>query len=26
MVLVRFLLFAAGWLIIAYMAYSQLIT
>ena len=25
MVLVRFLLFAAGWLIIAYMAYSQLI-
>jgi len=24
-VLVRFLLFAAGWLIIAYMAYSQLI-
>ena len=26
MVLVRFLLFAAGWLVIAYMAFSQLIT
>ena len=26
MVLVRFILFAAGWLVIAYMAFSQLIT